>query len=270
MISAEKLKQFILDPDSDVRREAACYFYEGHIQDPHILPLTLQACQQYGFKDCSLLLHYATRQVVDDFTAAKLLEILCGTDEVSVQMHLTHLLSNASVSFLEKNIDAMPTQFDERQWGVARNRLKFNSFTEEQLWQELKDYSEKHSNQKIDAAYADPLIETLANYDYPNPSCICELIEEHQDQWLELFLIELAAIRKIEQTIPILCKKLAEDDLGLSDTCSKALARIGTGAVVAAIKKDFEGNSWDFKISASDILGRIKLQQSEAFIKATV
>jgi len=266
MISTEKFKEFILDTDSDVRREAACYFYEGHIQDSHILPLTLQACRQYGFDDCSLLLHYATRQVVDDFNAAKLLNILREPNEVNVQMHLTHLLSNASISFLEKNIDTMPTQFDKRQWNFARNRLKFDSFSEKELWHELKDYSAKHTNKKIVAGYCEPLIATLAKYDYPDPSRISELIEENEGKWLELFLIELAAERKIEQAIPVINRKLAEDNIFLSDTCSKALARIGTEAVVNAIREGCKSGSCEYQISASDILGRIKLPQSETVI----
>lgn len=266
MISTEKLKEFILDTDSDVRREAACYFYEGHIQDSQILPLTLQACQKYGFQDCGLLLFHARRQIADDFTAAKLLKVLHETDDINIQIHLTHLLSNAGISFLETNIDVMPTPFSERQWNIARNRIKFDGLSGKQLWQALEEYSEKCENQKIDASYCDPLITSLAHYNYPEPSRICELIEENEGKWLELFLIQLAAERKIEQAIPVINKKLAEDNLSLSDTCSKALARIGTETVVSAIKKEFESSSWDYQISASDILGRIKLPQSEAAI----
>lgn len=268
MISAEKLRKFILNMDGNVRREAGCYFYEGHIQDPQILPLTLQSCQRYGFDECALLLFYAHRQLVDDFTAAKLLEILRETDDENIQMHLTHLLNNASISFLEKNIDVMPSQISEQQWAIARNRLTFNSFSVTQLWQALNEYSEKCINQKIDASYYKPLISLLAHHDYPEAGRMCELIEEDhvQGQWLELFLIQLAAARKTEQAIPIINKKLAEDDFYLSDACSKALAEIGTEAVVNTLKEGCKSSSWGYQISASDILGRIKLPQSEKAI----
>jgi hypothetical protein len=268
MISTEKLKKFILDMDGNVRREAGCYFYEGHIQDPQILPLTLQACQQYGFDECSLLLFYAQRQLVDDFTATKLLEIMRETGDGNIQMHLTQLLNNASISFLKKNIDVMPTQISEQQWAIARNRLTFNSFSAQQLWQALSEYSESCINQKVDASYYWPLVGLLAHHDYPNADDICELIEEDhvQGQWMELFLIQLAAARKIEQAIPIINKKLAEDDFYLSDTCSKALAEIGTEAVVDTLKEGCKSSSWGYQISASDILGRIKLPQSEMAI----
>ena len=268
MISTERLKKFILDIDSNVRKEAGRYFYEGHIQDPQILPLTLQSCQRYGFDQCTLLLFYANRQRVDDFTAAKLLEILCGTDDEIVQMHLTHLLNNASISFLETNIDVMSSRISEQQCALARNRLTFNSFSAKQLWQALNEYSEKCINKKADASYYEPLIDLLAHHDYPKASRICELIEEErvQGQWLELFLIQLAAVRKIEEAIPVINKKLAEDDLYLSDTCSSALVEIGTEAVVDTLKEGCESSSWDYQISASDILGRIKLPQSEKAI----
>lgn len=268
MISTEKLKEFILDPDSNVRREAGCYFYEGYIQDPQILPLTLQSCQRYGFDECVPLLFYASRQQADDFTAAKLLEILRETDDENIQLHIAHLLNNASISFLEKNIDIMPSQRSEKLWSIARNRLTFNNLSEKQLWQTLNEYSERCINQKVDASYYKPLIARLAHHDYPDADRICELIEEDrvQGRWIELFLIQLAAARKIEQAIPIINKKLAEDDFYLSDTCSKALAEIGTEAVVNTLKEGCKSNSWGYQISASDILGRIKLPQSEMAI----
>ena len=268
MISTEKLREFILDTDSNVRREAGCYFHEGYIHDPQILSLTLQACQKYGFEECGLLLYYATRQDVDDFTAAKLLKILHETNEINTQMHLTHLLCNASISFLKTNIDEMPSQFSEKRWNLARNRLKFEGLSGKQLWQALEEYSKKCAKQNIDASYYGPLIGLLAHHDYPDADRICELMEEDQVQgeWLELFLIQLAAARKIEQAIPIINKKMAEDHWYLSDTCTKALAEIGTEAVVNTLKEGCKCGSWGYQISASDILGSIKLPQSELAI----
>lgn len=269
MINNEKLREFILDANPDVRREAACYFYEGYIQDPQILPLTLNACQRYGFRECSLLLLYASRQSADDFTANRLLDILRKTDNEYIQIRLARLINNStSIDFLEKNIDALPTQFDKRQWDIARNRLKFKDYSAQQLWDLLKEYSKKCKNSQFETSYIHPLINALCHYDYPTSDSICELMveDEIKGEWLEIFLIQLAAARKIEKAIPIISKKLDEDNFSLSDACSNALSEVGSETVLNVIKEDFLVNTSGYQISASYILSRIKLAQSETVI----
>ena len=268
MISTEKLKKFILDTDSNVRREAGSYFYEGHIQDLQILPLTLQACQKYGFSECTPLLFYTSHQLADDFTAAKVLDIMLETEDENTQIMLSYILSNASISFLEKNIEVMQTRGIEQQWTMANNRLSFSKLSAQQLWKELNEYAENCRSQDTDVSYTKPLIDLLAKYDYPDTDHICELLEEDrvQGHWMEIFLIKLAAARKIEQAIPIINSRLAEVDLFLSDSCSKALSEIGTETVVELLKEGCKNGSWDYQMSASHILGRIKLAQSELAI----
>lgn len=268
MIHAEKLKPFFLDMDDNIRKEVGQYFYEGYIREPEILPLTLQACRKYGFEENVLLLFYAQRQQMDDLIAAELFEILRETKSENLQFHLIHLLNNAGIGFLEEHHQQMQQPGRERLWSRAKNRLKFQGLSVQQLWDILNEYAKVCTNDKADANYYEPLIEQLAYSHYPEADQIVELIDAEavQGQWLELFLIKLAGARKIEQAIPIINQRLAGDDFGLTETSSKALTQIGTDAVVNMLREGCKSGSWDYQLAAADILGRIKLPQSESAI----
>ena len=268
MIKPEKLKPFLLHEDADVRNTVGKYFYEGHIQDPEILPLTIQACDRYGHDGCALLLFHAQRQILDDNSADKLLDALISTDNENVQMHLTSLLSNASIEFLRTHLESMKNHGDSRYWQMAGNRIAFCERSAQELWQTLKDYAEQCKTSRMDASYSIPLIELLGEYDYPKADHICELLEDSEiyGQWLEVFLIQLAAARKIERTIPILNAGLVDDNFGITDVCTKALCQIGTETVVETLKNGITDCDWGYQLSASSILGNIKLPASEEAI----
>ena len=46
-----QIKQAILNPDRDVRDAAVFYFAKAYSTDPGIMPLVIQAIEQYGWKD---------------------------------------------------------------------------------------------------------------------------------------------------------------------------------------------------------------------------
>ena len=50
-LQEEQVKQAILNPDRDVREAAVYYFARSFSQDPGIMPLAIQAIEQYGKDD---------------------------------------------------------------------------------------------------------------------------------------------------------------------------------------------------------------------------
>ena len=50
-LSADQVKQAILHDDRDVREAAVYYFSRSFSTDPSIMPLAIQAIEQYGWKD---------------------------------------------------------------------------------------------------------------------------------------------------------------------------------------------------------------------------
>ena len=50
-LNADQVKQAILHEDRDVREAAVYYFARSFGTDPNIMPLAIQAIEQYGWKD---------------------------------------------------------------------------------------------------------------------------------------------------------------------------------------------------------------------------
>ena len=50
-LTEAQVKEAILSPDQDVRFAAVYYFAQSFSADPGIMPLAIQAIEQYGWKD---------------------------------------------------------------------------------------------------------------------------------------------------------------------------------------------------------------------------
>jgi hypothetical protein len=79
-LPADKIKQAIFHPDADVRDAAVFYFARSCLPDPTIMPLAIQAFEQYG---------------LDAFEIMTFLQGLVQTDET------IDWLITASISTLE-------------------------------------------------------------------------------------------------------------------------------------------------------------------------
>ena len=105
----------------------------------------------------------------------------------------------------------------------------------------------------------------LASFEYPAEKELLVLLEDEEiaEQWLEVFLVELAAARKLDSAVPIIHQKMHIDDDALAPACLEALGTIGTEEVVRAIATDFEKQPWPYQLYASDVFGKIRLPSSE-------
>ena len=57
-LSEDKIKEAILHPDLDVRDTAIRYFYSSTIPDQTLMPLAIQAIEQYGRTKAFSFTHY--------------------------------------------------------------------------------------------------------------------------------------------------------------------------------------------------------------------
>ena len=265
MIDIEKLKAFIDYPDPRVRREVMRYFRSNRIQDPSLLSLALDSCEHYGCDENLFAIYSCDHLYFDHALAERLWCILESSKNPLVKMHVTGLLCNAPIPFLEQHISALKKEGAGQLLKKAKARIKFKEASAEELWTELSDYSRKCSGQQVHAGYVDVLIDMLAPFEYPAEDEFLERLEDDEisGQWLEVFLVELAASRKLDNAVPIIHQKLHLDDDTLAPACLEALGAIGTEAVVKAIVTDFEKKPWHYQLYASDIFGRIRLASSE-------
>ena len=265
MIDIEKLKTFIDHPDQRVRREVMRYFRTNQIQDSSLLSLALDSCQHYGCDENLFAIYSCDHLYFDYAQAERLWRILKSSNNPLVKMHVTGLLCNAPVPFLEQHIDALKKAGAGQKLKKAKARIKFKDASAKELWTELGDYSRKCSGERVHAGYVEALIDMLLPFEYPAEKELLELLEDEEiaEQWLEVFLVELAAARKLDSAVPIIHRKIHIDDDALAPACLEALGTIGTEEVVTAIVTDFEKQPWHYQLYASAVFERIRSQSSE-------
>jgi len=267
MLSVHTLKSFIGHPDERVRRNIIQYIDEGNITVPEILPLALDVFDRYNNIENVFLIYHCKGQPVSEESAERLLEKIENAESYIIAMHLAVLLNNAPLSWLEGRIERLKS-FDEHSWNKATVRLKIKEHSPENLWEELKTYSDECNNRFVDKIYVAALVETLGRYDVPDEDTICRMLQEEaiSDQWLEIFLVDLAGARKIGRTVGIINDKILLDEAYLSERCVYALSRFGTVEAVEAVKNGFVERPWYYQLYASSVLSNIKARYSEKAI----
>ncbi len=74
--------------------------------------------------------------------------------------------------------------------------------------------------------------------------------------WLEIFLVQMAGDMRYEPAIPLIIKKLLVDGELLNEECDKALTKIGTDAVIRAVRDAYPQAPNHFRLYSSGILRR--------------
>ena len=274
MIQPDQLKPFLLDEDPDVRKEVVNYFSDAWSEDPEILPLILKACDMYGEDTNIRGLVRGNRFHLDQEAIANILERLPISDNYRVQYHLNNILARMPISLFTANETQLSQTAnvtpDTRR--RLKRRRKLSEKCDEDLWKELKGISEKSRYKKyvgeIDHTYVDDVIEALASSKIPDEETICDLLvsPEVENEWLEIFLIDLAGARKVRESVPILVDKATIDTDYMLDRTNEALARIGDPLAVRLVGEMFKDQDWNFKNYTTTLLARIKSEESEETI----
>jgi hypothetical protein len=84
-----------------------------------------------------------------------------------------------------------------------------------------------------------------------------ENFEGNPMAWLEPLAVRLAGELQHEPTVPLIVAKLHEDGDVRSEECKFALVRIGTGAVVRAVRDAYPATEWHFQLYATGVLGGV-------------
>jgi HEAT repeat protein len=87
--------------------------------------------------------------------------------------------------------------------------------------------------------------------------------DDPEDPWLELFLVDLAGMRRSSAAVAHLHRKLGDVDGDLDDGIADALVRIGDRAVAALIRKTYLLRDFNYRVVAGSILGRLTLPEAE-------
>lgn len=278
MIDRDELKRFLLHEERSVRGFVAEYFSDSWAPDEDLMPLVLAACRRYGDEDNKLVLYHAGRFALTDESLPALLQHLKNARDVNVAFHLNHIVARAPVTLLAAREPAVMNA--ENVLAETRKRIERRRELAEQageeVWAELQAFSERSRDKKIgegmDLAYGDDLVEALARHDTPDAKTLCRLLDspEVKDEWLEVFLIDLAGARNLREAIPLLVGKFRVDADYMLERTGQALARIGDPEAVRLIREPFAEETWDFKLYTSGLLGNLKHPASEEAILAVL
>ncbi len=274
MLTGETLKPYLLHEDPWIRSDVAQYFHESWSQDKELVPMILDASEQYGFENNKFPLAYCDRFPVTSDTFNRVLQLLSDASDNKTTMHLSSILSHAPIDILHKYENAIRNnqKLLENHSLRVKHRLNLMSWSGERLWQEVQNrvlkYKDTEWSSEFDNIYDEAIIETLALHDVPNTETICRLLTTPSDDdgWLDMFLVDLAGARRLREAVPAIMDKLRRTDEDYPENTSVVLTRIGHPDIVRNICRSYRDESWLFQDVSASLLGEIKHPDSEEAI----
>lgn len=274
-LSEEQIRQGILHPNVDVRFECLHYFAEGDGRDTDVMPVAIEALEQFGRTTAFRYIHPIAELPQTSATIQWVVRELhrpAGKTEGEVNFlsALSRLLCQADPRLVQPHVDEIQEApgFSRTCSNVLDFRLRILEWDGPALWKELERICEERKSEKyLEGNWfsnAKDLVEALARQGDQHVdrmmSLLGEKIEDFENNpmtWMEPLMVRLAGELRHEPAIPLIIEKLHEDGDLLSEECQTALARIGSNAVVEAIEADYPIGEWPFRLYASGTLGRV-------------
>ncbi len=277
----ELIKQGILHPDQDVRSDAVLYFSRSYTSDDSILPLAIQAIEQYGWDKAFTVAVCITGLPPNDATLPWALAQLQEPDAkepdsfgFEARWHtLNSLLSNANAELLTRHKRAIldvKCLEDEVIEKIAE-RIDLLTAGGEFCWKELEkfcvDYKDIDDLSQVDLDHAYALCEAIARekdkYAEKVLAILSETIEDFESNpkvWMETFAVRMAGEMRLDAAVPLIIAKLKEDveeAEWLTAQCDSALAKIGGDATISAVAEMFREGGWHLRMDACSVLQHV-------------
>jgi len=270
MFNSEQVKRFILHPEAVVCNAALNYFGDSFLgeNDVTLMPLVLERLRQT--RDAERIhLFYAYRFAQTEETVRELLELIPSpTIDANTKYHLQMVLLNSDLRLLKPYLGEL--KLNAKGNKRLQDRIKMADMTNEELADDFESFVRNSYGKyadAIDSFYGDELVRELSVRRCFNPEHVLQKLEfcNPDDEGYEtIYYAQLAGEMKLAAAIPQLCSFIgAEDDL-LPVKAGESLVRIGTSAVVTALKDQYLASSAEYyRLCASHVFGNIKLPESE-------
>jgi hypothetical protein len=263
-----EIKAAILNSDQIVRDVALEYFTLSFSRDRSIMPVAMQAIENYGW-DAFYYGGMVQNLPQTDQTLMWLIGQLDGARRPSSTAHrIRTIIVHADAEVLGRHesrlTDYKLLDGDVRR--AIRERLRLLSVPGDTCWKELEDLCEKHKDDKdserFDFGQAHRLVEAISRegdrYADRALSVLSQKLTNSENSplaWLEIFMAQLAGLIRLEAAAPLLVAKLKDDDGDfLNEECTYALTKIGGDAAIEAVAKDFHSAPWHYQLYASSAL----------------
>jgi hypothetical protein len=270
----DKIKEAILNVDSDVRQRAVRYFARSFSSDTSIMPLVIKAVETFGREDAYHLIGLSRDLPQTENTISWIIKEL--NEERSDQYenytyNLSAVLANADPALLLTEESALLEcqNFFPGFHAPLSERLQMLSWDEATCWQELEALCEagkdKQYVNEVNFGHGKRIVEALARYGDECEEKVHTILREKVEdfnhnpmKWMEPLVVRLAGEAHLDSAVPLIVTKLIEDggDL-LNEACAEALTRIGTPNVVEAISEVYPKSSRSFRRYATEPLERI-------------
>lgn len=274
-LPVEKIKAAILHPEEEIRLTAVRYFANSSSDDASVMPLVIQAVEQYGRGSAFQILRDAEYLVQTAATLDWLIHELrqefdlqlVHDDNLRFALALVVLAVPVDLLAIRKaEIDAL-SNFPEELRGPLEERIQLATWTWEQAWQALEEFGRRTMRGRgvslIESRHAGRLIEALARHP-ERANWVLDRLHGRTGEnnrltaWLETEVIKLAGEMRLEAAIPLLIETLSSEDSTLSDAASRALRCFGSDVVVTAIADGWWDGDEEYRgAAAADVLEKI-------------
>ncbi|MDB5313584.1 MAG: motif protein [Gemmataceae bacterium] len=270
-LSTDRVKDALLHPAADVRSEALRYFAEAHSRDQTAMPVVIEALERYGRTQAFRASYPIAELAQSDPTIRWAVgELNVRTEDADTSHYLSgfaRLLRRADPRLIlpyQSEILAAPG-FDQEFHDQLTRRLAYQSWDTEALWRELEAICEagKAANHYVDMRWdvAEDVVDVLAGQGDQNADRVMALLgrtidytQDTPEVLLQPLAARLAGRMRFEPAVPLLVAKLHEDADLLLEECQEALIRIGTDAVVQAVRAAYPLAKSDFRLFAGGVL----------------
>jgi hypothetical protein len=274
-LPSDAIKHGLLHPDVDVRFAALHYFADAHDPDPSVMPVVIDALDRYGrsraFRFLSPISALAQTEATVSWAVAEVIARPVRTEEERDYIWMiARLLCHADPRLVrphEADLSSAPAFGPEHKSRLAR-RIRYSSLDGDALWQELEAVCEAAKDEQYvgDVWWTEglDLVDALARQGERHAARAMDLLalkienfEGNPMVWLEPLAVRLTGGLRHEPAVPLIVTKLHEDGDVLSEECQSALVRIGTDAVVRAVRDAYPAAKWHFRLYATGVLGGV-------------
>jgi SEC-C motif len=273
-LSEDKIKAAILDADLEIRQRAIGYFAKSYSADLSVMPLVIQAVEQFGRQDAYHLIGLSRDLPQTEATIAWIIDELNNEESDQHENYIYNLsmvLVKADPALLLQRESAIvdSLHFLPELRKPVLERLEMHSWDEVECWQKLEDFCEAGKDKQyasdVNLGHANRIVEALARNgdkcEERTQALLRQTVDDfrqHPMKWMELLVVRLAGEAHLDSTVPLIIAKLVGDggDL-LNERCAEALTRIGTSAVLEAVAEAYTHAPRHFRLYATDPLENI-------------
>ncbi|NQX45840.1 SEC-C domain-containing protein [Paenibacillus tritici] len=274
MFNTEQVKSFILHPGPAVSNTALKYFADSFLyeHDTTLMPLVLKKLKQCDPQEVHLFHAYKFPQTEE--TIRELLDWYHSpSTHYNTRFQVLGILTNCDLQLLSPFMESVQ---EIPEWkNKVDQKIRLAEMTDQELLDEFNLFLEQSAGKywdKFDNVYGDELVNELSLRQCLGADTVLEKLRDNDPDspsYEVHYLIQLAGQMKLEAAIPVLCSFLGADDDLLPSTSVVALVQIGTASVIKTLTEQYISATEEFfRLFAADVLGRIKLPDSEEALLA--